>query len=124
MARSKSAPENPSSAFAIKFEKEDLVEFKIRLHYDGMWISQFFRYMMEGYLKQDPDLLKYLTKAKKLHKIHSKQKRHKSYNLVEKGIELEKDFAFSDEEVDDIYDLLENDPDLCWFEEEDFMKDD
>ena len=40
-------------------------DFRIRLGYDGMTQSEFFRAMISGYLEQDRDLLDYLEKYKR-----------------------------------------------------------
>ena len=105
--------------FKLTFEKEKMVEFKVRLHYDGIHMRKFFRMMMDGYLKQDSDLLNYLTKAKKSYRIHNISRRQKSQRLSELGKQVEKDFGWSEQEIEEIYDILENDPELCWYDDED-----
>ena len=40
-------------------------DFRIRLGYDGMTQSEFFRAMISGYLEQDRNLLDYIEKYKR-----------------------------------------------------------
>ena len=72
-------------------------DLKIRLHYDGLTQSHFFRSMITGYLEKDAAM-----------------KRKDSESLIEKGEVLKNKFAiFEDSEVENIFDLIEKEhPDL------------
>ena len=54
-------------------------DFRIRLGYDGMTQSEFFRAMISGYLEQDRNLLDYIEKYKR-EKKRKKRQGKKIYN--------------------------------------------
>ena len=63
-------------------------DFRIRLGYDGMTQSEFFRTMISGYLEQDRDLLDYIEKYKR----EKKRKKRQGKNSLKKNRDLyEKD---------------------------------
>lgn len=81
--------------------------FLVRLRHDGLNQSKFFRMMITGYLKQDDRITDYIDTCKDEAQIHSKAKRRKSKKLADTGKQITKDFALSEDEVDNIFDLLE-----------------
>ena len=83
------------------------VDLRIRLKYDGLNQSQFFRMMISGYLERDEDFMKYFAKQREESKIHSSQKRSKSKKLVEQGQETKKHFLLDDGDIEDIFDIME-----------------
>ena len=88
-------------------------DLRIRLQYDGMNQSQFFRAMVTGYLEKDVDLLSYLDNYKQKNTIQGSGKRLASGRLFKKGVEIEKQYALNDGEIQDIFDILEKEhPDL------------
>jgi hypothetical protein len=88
-------------------------DLRIRLRYDGMNQSHFFRAMISGYLEKDELLLGYLDSYKKQHQLQSIPKRRKSMKLAEEGKKSEKEFGLSDIDVDNIFDIIaEEHPDL------------
>jgi hypothetical protein len=83
---------------------------KIRLYYDQIRNqSQFFRMCAESYLEQDELFMKFFDEAKIRTKAQSKVRVNKSRELREKGKGLLQDVALSDEEVQNIFDILEED---------------
>jgi hypothetical protein len=50
-------------------------DFRIRLQYDGMNQSDFFRAMLTGYLEQDPNILIFLDSYKQKKQIQGISKR-------------------------------------------------
>ena len=96
-------------------------DLRIRLRYDGMNQSHFFRVMISGYLEKNEligfegatALVDYLDNYKKQHQIQSVPKRQKSMKLLEKGKKNEKDFGLTDVDVESIFDIIaEEHPDL------------
>lgn len=86
-------------------QKED---FKIRLQYDGLTQASFFRAVMSGYLKKDPDLMSFLNVFKETEGIHNKQQRKKVLKGVEEAQKTKNLFALDDDEVENIFDILES----------------
>ena len=88
-------------------------DLRIRLKYDGLNQSEFFRAMITGYLDQDSNLLTFLDKYKQKYSVQGINKRSASRSLLNKGTEVRKQFALGEDEIEDIFDLIEKEhPDL------------
>ncbi len=88
-------------------------DLRIRLKFDGMNQSQFFRAMITGYLEKDDLILKYIDDFKKQYELQGKSKRAKSKKLIEDGKRVDKQYKLGNEELEDIFDVLaEEHPDL------------
>jgi len=87
-------------------------DLRIRLKFDGLNQSQFFRALITGYLERDEGILNFLNKFKKTCGIHNTKKRSGSKKLIEQGYKNENMFALNSEEVEDIFDILEECSDL------------
>jgi|TARA_R110000851_G_scaffold308940_1_gene468145 hypothetical protein len=91
-------------------------DFRIRLGYDGMTQSEFFRAMISGYLEQDRNLLDYVEKYKREKKRKKRQGKNslkKNRDLYEKGQQTRRKFALDDDVIESIFDLMEEEhPDL------------
>ena len=96
------------------YETEKLqADFRIRLRYDGMNQSHFFRAMITGYLEKDPDLLLYLDKHKSRYQVQGIKKRDTMRRMYKDGDETKKQFGLNENEIDNIFDLIaEEHPDL------------
>jgi len=89
------------------------VDLRIRLKYDGMNQSDFFRAMITGYLEKDIELMTYLDRYKEKYKFQGIHKRNSNKRLLKKGKEIERQFVLDDNEIENIFDLLEEEnPDL------------
>ena len=81
---------------------------KIRLYYDQIKTqSEFFRYCVESYLEQDSLFMKFLDEYKINKKVQSKVRVTRSRKLRLKGEKILQDLALTVEEVDNIFDILE-----------------
>ncbi len=81
----------------------------VRLRTDGMKQSQFFRSLITGYIEQDERIVNYFDDIKE----QSKDRKSKSNKLRKKGKELMASSGFSDDQIEDIFDLIaEEHPDL------------
>lgn len=99
----------------ISFKEVDKThaEFRIRLHYDGMQQSYFFRSIVALYLEKDPDMLKCVEKMKDVYTAEGKKVRKSSLSLIKKGKDNMKKLNLSDEEKENIFNILEEEiPDL------------
>jgi hypothetical protein len=83
------------------------VDLRIRLKYDGMNQSQFFRAIITGYLEKDEGILDYLDRYKDKYQVQGQKKRAGSRLLVKKGRAMEKQFGLNDDEIENIFDILE-----------------
>jgi len=81
---------------------------KIRLYYDQIKTqSEFFRYCVESYLNGDPLFLSFLDEYKINNKVQSKARTNKSKKLRERGNKLMEELALTEEDVQNIFDILE-----------------
>jgi hypothetical protein len=89
------------------------VDFKIRLQYDGLTQTKFFKHVIDAYIDKDEDLYKFINKFKKDNSIQTIQERKTIDKNIEDAKETKKKFLLGDEEVENIFDILEKEhPDL------------
>jgi len=103
----KSVPESHSKlTFFLDSKLHE--NLKIRLHYDQIKTqSEFFRYCVESYLSQDDLFMQFLDDYKINKKVQSKRRSAQSQKLRKKGTKLLQDLALTEEDVENIFDLLE-----------------
>ena len=82
--------------------------FKVRLQYDGLTQANFFRAVMTGYLNKNEDMMNFLNTFKESQGIHNKQQRKKVIKGVEEAKQTKNLFALDDDEVENIFDILES----------------
>ena len=82
-------------------------DLKIRLHYDGLRQNEFFRLMMRKYINKDDNMMKIVESYKEEKGNQSKVNRKKTKQLIEKGKDQGKQFALNLDEVESIFNLLE-----------------
>ena len=82
-------------------------ELKIRLKHDRLTQAEFFRCMVTGYLEKDSHILDFLDIYKEKDGRERKKYVIKNREMIEKGKELENKFALDDEEIENIFDILE-----------------
>jgi hypothetical protein len=82
-------------------------ELKIRLKHDQLTQAEFFRSLITGYLEKDENILFYLDKYVSENGKQSKKNLVKSRKLTEQGRENERRFALNQDEIENIFDLLE-----------------
>ena len=82
-------------------------DFRILLEKDGISQASFFRYVVQGYIKQDKDILSYVDKIKnKMLDIPKSWARESAMKrrLAEQKIS---DLRLSDDELESIFDIIE-----------------
>jgi len=89
----------------IVFTENDHRQAKllIRCKYDGLSQSDFFRHIVSGYIQGDERIQSYINEVKKT----GKNRRQKSEILKKIGHQKMEDFGLTGGEVDNIFDLLE-----------------
>jgi len=81
---------------------------KIRLYYDEIKTqSEFFRYCVESYLNHDSLFMTFLDDYKINKKVQSKRRAMKSRRLREQGERTLRELALTSDEVENIFDILE-----------------
>ena len=102
--------DTPDTHSKLTFFLDSLLHqnLKIRLYYDQIKTqSEFFRYCVESYLGSDPLFMAFLDAYKINNKVQSKARATKSIKLREKGEKLMEELALTQEEVQNIFDILE-----------------
>ena len=88
-------------------------KLKIRLQYDGLTQTEFFRAMVTGYIEKNSSLVDYIQKYKQENKKQSKKAIKRTQDDLEKGQEMMEKFGIANGEIEDIFDLIANEhPDL------------
>ena len=87
-------------------------KLRIRCQYDGLNQSQFFRFMLTGYMESDQRVLDFLDSCKEKSGIQGKNKRAKMNQLHRLANESKDKFSLKEEEIKTIFDMLEMENDL------------
>ncbi len=96
-----------SKKVVFYYDDKRHADLKIRLHYDSLTQSDFFRGIVEGYLKKDVRIINFIDDLKEDLGKQSKKKREESGRQY-KGGQLVKDrFGLNEDEIEDIFDMLE-----------------
>tara|TARA_R100001082_G_C4312414_1_gene137358 strand:+ start:141 stop:470 length:330 start_codon:yes stop_codon:yes gene_type:complete len=98
--------------FTFKCYEKESADLKIRLRYDGLQQSKFFRALLKMYVEQDPLMIQVVDKIKEKHKIMGKRKRANSIKDLEAGQDILDDFGISGKEKEDLFDLIATETDL------------
>ncbi len=75
----------------------------LKLKHAGLKQSDFFRAIVSAYLSGDNRIQSYVDEISSL----SKQRKEKSKKLQQSGDQTAKDFGFTDGEIENIFDLIE-----------------
>ena len=82
-------------------------DLKIRLQHDSLTQSAFFRTLITDYLNNDPRILEYIDDYKLDKNVQSRADRKKTNKLIKAGSEMEKAHGLKEEELDNIFDMIE-----------------
>ncbi len=83
---------------------------KIRLYYDDIKTqTEFFKLCVEAYLNQEKLFMDFLDDYKINKKVQSKKRTVQSRKLRTKGQDILKDLALTEEDIENIFDILEED---------------
>ena len=79
----------------------------IRLKHDGLTMAKFFRALITGYIEQDHAIVDFMERFKLAAGVQSKKKMDIIKDKQIHGEKLKSKFALNEEEVADIFDILE-----------------
>lgn len=91
----------------IKIPGNNHAEFKIRLGYDNLTQTAFFRAVMDGYVRQDKLIIEYIQNYKESIGKHSKHNKRRIEKDIEERDATNRSFALNDGELSELYDLVE-----------------
>jgi hypothetical protein len=97
----------------VVFRENDHIHAKlrIRLNYDGIKQSDFFRGCIEAYLNQEEEFDDFIEILKLKKSNLSKSKQAKSKKLKESGRELADKLSLNSSEIENIFDMIEEEHD-------------
>tara|TARA_Y100000034_G_C6640361_1_gene279878 strand:- start:21 stop:371 length:351 start_codon:yes stop_codon:yes gene_type:complete len=109
--------EDPKNKKIVFYDTTDRhIELKICLQHDSISQANFFRSIVTGYLKKDPDILNFVDKIKASKKVspsQSKKEIKERRDLISEGNSKASKLGLGKGEIEDIFDLLEQvNPDL------------
>jgi len=90
------------------YEKES-VDLKIRLRYDGLKQSEFFRSLLKLYIKQDPQMMVVVENIKREQKIMGNKKLKDTKNDFNSAQHLLEGLGISESDREKLFDLIEMD---------------
>lgn len=99
----------------IVFEETDHqhAKFIIRLRHNSISQSDFFRAIIDGLINDDDRICSFIEDYTRERKTMNKQRIEKSRMLKNSGRQKMRDFSFSKNEIEEIFDILEQElPDL------------
>ena len=88
------------------YEKES-ADLKIRLRYDGLKQSEFFRTLLKMYVSQDPLMLQIVERIKQDQKVMGKKRLHKTRKDYEQAKSILEDLGITETDKQDIFDMIE-----------------
>ena len=97
----------------ICFESNDKLhaDLKIRLHYDGLRIKEFFNLFVEAYVGGNEHVLAFVEELKEAKSI-SRAKRNKMSRGRKKQKETVRQFGLDKNDIESIFDILERESSL------------
>jgi hypothetical protein len=79
---------------------------KVRLKYDGLTQSSFFRGIIEGYTNKDPAINDYINRLKEIEQVQGTTKRKDTERLFQKGKDTTDKFGLNETDVESIFDII------------------
>ena len=96
--------------FVFYCKERESANLKIRLQYDGLRQSEFFRAILKMYVSNDEAMMKVVEKIKEEKKTMGKKKRKRSLKEIKEGEDLMRALALSRTEKEHLFDLIETEP--------------
>ena len=88
-------------------ESEDqFARFKLRLRYDRIKQGDFFRHLVDLYVKNDSTMVSIFEQYKKKNSTMGLAKIARSSREIEKGNEIARDLSLTPSDLDLLYDLI------------------
>lgn len=89
-------------------DEKAIVDFKLKLRHDGLKQTDFFKSVIYLYLDHPDMFLQMLEKIKNNESKFSKTRIAKTIDLYKKGIKNMKNYSLSEEEKNNVFDILEH----------------
>lgn len=103
--------DNNEKKLVFKIEEDLHARFRIALRYDSLSQSAFIKYIIAGYLTNDPNIRNFIDNALAI-KLGEFRKKNRKRDRTEYSKTVN-DFALNEKEIENIFDLIESEnPDL------------
>ena len=92
----------------ISFVDDDKrhADLKIRLRHDGLTQTEFFQFIVTGYLNNDERIVNFVSEVKERLAKQGKVKIFKTKSMILQGESLATAFSLTDKEKDEIFDMI------------------
>jgi len=90
----------------VHMPEEVVIDFMLKLSHDTIPMKKFFRIVTEAYVYGDPTIILLVDKA--VAETRTKSKTRLLIKEREKTLETERKFGLNEEEIDDMYDIFED----------------
>jgi len=88
------------------------VNFIMKLEYEKMTKTEFFRAVVNAFVDGDKDMTSFIENHKERKEIDSKRSRRMIKREREKAEDIDRRFALSPEDIENIFDLIGGDEDV------------
>jgi len=102
-------PKEGSKRVYVYIDEKHHMDLKIRLNYLGISMSEFVRACGEGLLTQHPIMEQFMDHYRETSEKFSKKAAKKAKKDREKADKLENDLGLDFDEIEDIFDIIEED---------------
>ena len=82
-------------------------KLKIKLQYEGLTQTEFFRALVTGFLDEDPSIVEFVEEYKEKQGVQSKRQRKIIADERAAAVTTNKNYALDDEELSDIFDIIQ-----------------
>jgi len=82
------------------------VNFVMKLEYEKMTKTEFFRAVVDGFIGDDKDMTAFIENHKERKEIDSKRSRRMIKKERDKAAEVDKRFGLTPEDIENIFDLI------------------
>jgi hypothetical protein len=98
---------NKNTTFTFFCYEHESIDLKIRLRYDGLKQSEFFRSILIKYINKDPVMLRLVHDIKQEQNIMGKNKLKKTRKDYDQSKDLLRELGITEADKDDIFDIIE-----------------
>ena len=98
---------------SLYIDSQDSVYVRLimKLEYEKLTKTEFFRAIVHGFIDDDKDITSFVERYKERKEIDSKRSRRMIRKEREKADAIDKKFALSPEDIENIFDLIESEDD-------------
>ena len=98
---------NKNVTFVFYCYEKESADLKIRLRYDGLKQSEFFRTLLKMYVSQDPLMLQVVEKIKENQKIMGKKKLKNTQKDYDASQTMLSELGITESDKQNIFDIIE-----------------